>query len=81
MAENGQAAAPWLLALLSADGKRDEKQVRGAAARLGLVLDDSLSLSTIPDCSADRLAGALNEHGWGAYVRRVRQLSQEESKT
>ena len=34
------------------------------AVRLGLVLDDSLSISTIPDGPANRLAEALNEHGW-----------------
>ena len=78
LAEQGRVAAPWLLALLGTGGNRDEKQVRGAASRLGLVLDDSLSLSAIPECSADHLARALNRQGWGAYVRRVRQLLHEE---
>jgi hypothetical protein len=76
LAEQAQTAVPWLLALLCAGGKHDEKQVRRAAAKLGLVLDDSLSLSCIPDCPADRLVEVLNKRGWGAYARRVRQIQQ-----
>jgi hypothetical protein len=77
MAERGPVAAPWLLALLAAGDKREEKRVRSAASRLGLILDDSVSLATIPDCPADRLARTMNHHGWGAFVRRFRHFSLE----
>lgn len=79
LSEQGPVAAQWLLAILGAGGSRDETQVQAAATRLGLALDESLSLHAIPDCPQDRMVLALKQHGWAAHVRRIHQLLKEET--
>jgi hypothetical protein len=79
LADHGAAAAPWLLALLAAGRAADESGLREVARKFGLDLDASWSLAQLPPATPDQLTHALNRHGWGAYVRHIRQHLKEDS--
>lgn len=70
----GAEVVPLFLALLAADGARDDLSLGRAASSLGLTLPRDLQLPAIPECDLDELRKALVRMGWATYVRRIDQL-------
>jgi hypothetical protein len=74
LAAKGDDVVPVLLALLAANGARDDLSLRAAASALGLTLSDGIQPSAIPTFEPADLRKALARNGWGTYVRRIDQL-------
>lgn len=81
LVETGDRGAEVLLALLANTGRNAEDVVRSAMAALHLSLRTEQVeriLARLPNVDDEAIEVALREHGWGAYIRRLRDALTEE---
>lgn len=70
-------AAALGLAIVATGGSREPEVLAATAGRLGLATLAGRTASLVaaaPETGVDEIEDCLRKHGWGAYVRRARQM-------
>jgi hypothetical protein len=71
--EFGEQGASLLLALVASDGNREADMAANAQRAIGLRLTDETIglLKQLEETPLQEIETALQEYGWGAYMRRL----------